>query len=163
MKKLVSVLLSVGAVLLVAAPAKADTYTDSWRWHRHQRTVAAIRTMVWEESVYDLGYCEDVNGPPSDPEIYCSVLKISNLRSTPFKGRCVIRVQTGTYGIGGNPDQTVTDQAYPVTLNLGSHGQYFPTVIASYTQPVAQSGQYPDDWWSDYWVQSCTYKGVTQH
>ena len=32
---------------------------------------------------------------------------------------------------------------------------------SSYTHPAAASGQYPDDWWSEYWVQSCTYKGVT--
>lgn len=161
MKKILAVLMSIIAVLVLASPAQADT--DTWRWKRHHRVAAVIRTVIWEESVYDLGICEDVNGPPTDPEVYCTVLNVQNLRDSGFKGRCVIRVQVGTFGVGGNPDQTVTDTAYPISLDLEPQGEYSPTVVASYSYPPVAEGQYPDDWRSDYWVQSCTYKGVTLH
>lgn len=163
MKRIAVVLVSLAAVVMSAAPASANTYVDRWTWQRHHRVVAQIKTIVWEESVYDLGTCENAVGPPTTPEVYCTVLRVKNRLSNGFKGSCILRVQVGTFGIGGNPDQTVSDTSYPVTLNLGPKGQLFPVVVASYSQPVAAEGQYPYDFWSDYWVQNCTHKGKTLH
>ena len=125
MKKILAVLMSIIAVLVLASPAQADT--DTWRWKRHHRVAAVIRTVISEESVYDLGICEDVNGPPTDPEVYLHGTQCSESpRFWSFKGRWVIRVQVGTFGVGGNPDQTVTDTAYPISLDLEPQGEILP-------------------------------------